>query len=336
MTIQEIEFACDASQTLDFTRHELEGPELSLRKTFYPMGFPAEVRTNSEEILCLFEQAWGGLERRFKTDLIEVHALLTEAESTECPPAPVYRVMQPLLISTANAHNYGVVDLDHNRTHITVSRAALRHKRYLRDFFLDSAATAHIATRHATPVHAGCVALDGRGILLCGDSGAGKSSLSYACARAGWSYVTDDCSFLLNGSRDRTVIGNSSRVRLRLSAAALFPEISGLKMTPRATGKPSIEMETANLPHLTCSETAQADYMIFLNRRGEGPPTLQPYRKDVARYFMRRVLYGSAESLAVQYEAIERMLKAEVLELRYSDLDWAVDRLERLLRGRLW
>jgi hypothetical protein len=95
-------------------------------------------------------------------------------------------------------------------------------------------------------------------------------------------------------------------------------------------------METANLPHLTCSETAQADYMIFLNRRGEGPPTLQPYRKDVARYFMRRVLYGSAESLAVQYEAIERMLKAEVLELRYSDLDWAVDRLERLLRGRLW
>jgi hypothetical protein len=121
-------------------------------------------------------------------------------------------------------------------------------------------------------------------------------------------------------------------VRLRPSAANIFPEINGLKMTPRAAGKPSIEMETASLPHLTCSETARADYMIFLNRRGAGPPTLQPYSKDVARSYMRRVLYGSAESLTLQYEAIEKMLTAEILELRYSDIGWAVDRLERLLR----
>ncbi len=332
MSTEEIDYARGASQPPEFTRHELEGPELSLCRTFYPLGFPAEVRTNSEEILCLFEQAWGWLERKFKTEPIEVHVLLTEAESTECPPTPVHRLMQPLLIGTADAHNYSVVDLDHNRTLITVSRAALRHTRYLRHFFLDSAATSHIATRHATPVHAGCVALDGRGILLCGDSGAGKSSLSYACARAGWSYITDDCSFLLNVSRDRTVIGDSRRVRLRPSAANIFPEINGLKMTPRAAGKPSIEMETASLPHLTCSETARADYMIFLNRRGAGPPTLQPYSKDVARSYMRRVLYGSAESLTLQYEAIEKMLTAEILELRYSDIGWAVDRLERLLR----
>ena len=50
---------------------------------------------------------------------------------------------------------------------------------------------------------------------------------------------------------------------------------------------------------------------------------------------MRQVLYGSAESLAVQYEAIEKFLKVEVLELRYSDMSWAVDRLERLLREGL-
>jgi hypothetical protein len=36
--------------------------------------------------------------------------------------------------------------------------------------------------------------------------------------------------------------------------------------------------------------------------------------------------------LAVQYRAIERLLTAEVFELRYSDLDWAVDRLRTLVR----
>jgi hypothetical protein len=34
----------------------------------------------------------------------------------------------------------------------------------------------------------------------------------------------------------------------------------------------------------------------------------------------------------VQYAAIERVLKAEIFELRYSELDWAVERLEALAR----
>jgi stalled ribosome rescue protein Dom34 len=47
---------------------------------------------------------------------------------------------------------------------------------------------------------------------------------------------------------------------------------------------------------------------------------------------MRQVLYGPAELLAVQYRAIERLLVADVFELRYSDLDWAIDRLRKLVR----
>jgi 2-keto-4-pentenoate hydratase len=45
---------------------------------------------------------------------------------------------------------------------------------------------------------------------------------------------------------------------------------------------------------------------------------------------MRQVLYGPKETLAAQYRAIERLLSVEVLELRYTDLDWAVDRLRML------
>jgi hypothetical protein len=52
----------------------------------------------------------------------------------------------------------------------------------------------------------------------------------------------------------------------------------------------------------------------------------------VARQFMRQALYGSPQSLALQYEAIEHLLTAQVFELRYTDLDWAVDRLQTLVR----
>jgi hypothetical protein len=332
VTVEEIEAACNASQPLDFPRHDVDAPELNHGQMFYPYGFPTEVKTNAPEILTHYAEMWGAFEKRFDTDAIRVDVHVVEGESTGCPPTPKYRLMRPLMLAVADADNYSVADIAESRTRFIVSRATLQHKAYLRYFFLDGGAVIHLATRLATPIHAGCVALRGRGILLLGDSGAGKSSLSYACARTGWTYIADDLSFLLNGGSQRMVIGNCYQVRFRPTAAELFPEVKGLEITPRAAGKPSIEMPTAFFPQMICAQTTHVDFLVFLNRRAGEKPELVPYRKEVARYFMRQVLFGSSESLAAQYAALERLLTAEIFELRYSDLGWAVDRLEKLAR----
>jgi hypothetical protein len=331
MTIEEIETACDASQMLDFSRHVLDAPQLSLTRTLYPLGFPAELRTNSAEMLAEAEEKWGAFEKRFDTETIRLDAHVVESNSTECPPAPWCRIMQPLIVTVADMNNYSIADISLNATQMMLSTAALRNKAYLRCFFLDGIVGCHLATRHATPLHAACVALEECGVLLCGDSGAGKSTLSYACARSGWTYVTDDASFLLNSGTKRLVTGNCHQVRFRPSAAEFFPEVRGLEITPRAAGKPSIELPTAPMPHIKLTQSARVDFIVFINRCA-GPPQLRPYRIDVARYFMRQALYGSPQSLAVQYEAIEHLLTAEVFELQYSDLSWAIERLQKLVR----
>ena len=332
MTIAEIESACDASIPLEFSRHALEVPELSHREMFFPLGFPTVLSTNSPEILSQARNLWPILEKRFDTEPIRVDVHVLESDSKECPPAPVFRFMYPLSISVANTNNYKIGHLDRNLTQITITRATERHKSYLGYFFLGFAPHDHIESRYTAPVHAGCVVRNGRGVLLCGDSGAGKSSLSFACARAGWTYVSDDASDLLIEGKDRLVIGNCEQVRFRPSAVDLFPELEGLEITPRAVGKPSIELPTGPIPGMICAPSAEVDYVVFLNRRVSGPPELVPYRTDVARYFMRQVLFGPAEILAAQYAALERLLTAQVFELRYSDLDWAVHRLETLVR----
>jgi hypothetical protein len=331
MTIQEIETACERSQPLDFSRHEVDAPTLSLKKMFYPLGFPTEVSTNCTEVLEIMEGLWGKFEKQHDTEPIVADVHVVEGSSMECPPAPIYRFMTPLLLGVADGDNYCVSDLQRTTSQITISRAALQSRLYAGYFFLGTPIT-HVATRFATPIHAGCVALDGKGVLLCGDSGAGKSTLSYACARAGWTYVTDDGSFVTNDREDRMVTGDCHRVRFRPATAELFPELKGLEITQRAAGKPSIELPTAPMPNMSCAQNAQVDYIVFVNRHSGGSQELRPYRKDVARYAMQQAFYGLAEMRRKHNATIERLLEAEVFELRYTELDWGIERLQRLVR----
>lgn len=332
MTIQEIERACDSLQPLDFSRPELPKSELSLTRMFYPYGFPVEVRTNAVDVLDVLEGIWGKFEQQYNTTPISSEVHLVTSDSLDCPPLPVYRLMSSLFISIADKDNYSIVDMERNIAQICLSDAALRHKLYAGYYFLGTPVSC-IASRHATPVHAGCVALKGRGVLLCGDSGAGKSTLSYACARKGWTYVSDDGSYLLSCGKDRVVTGNCHQVRFRPTAAELFPEIGELKMMPRAAGKPSVEMQTSMIPGLTCAQATKVDFIVFLNRRSEGRQGLLPYRKDVTRNFMRQMLFGPPNTRDRQHAAIEQLLTAEVFELRYKDLNWAVRRLETLVHN---
>jgi hypothetical protein len=97
-------------------------------------------------------------------------------------------------------------------------------------------------------------------------------------------------------------------------------------------GKPSIELQTSIWPTINVTRRAQIDFIVFLNRRQPDVEDLVLYNRDVARCYMRQNLFGTCQTKLAQYEAIERLLKAEVLELRYQSLDWAVGRLERLMR----
>ncbi len=330
--IQEIETACDSEPISDEAQQGMEGPELSLHCTLYPYGFPLKVRTNSAEMLTLMKETWGAFESRFDFEPLRVEILVLETEDTECPPAANYRLVGSTLTAIADKDNYLLADLSAGRTYMTLSTAALRFKLYLQFFFMELTAGNQVGTRYATPVHGGCVSLNGRGVLLCGESGAGKSTLSYACARAGWKYVTDDCSLVLNWGERNLVTGNFYKVRFRPTAAELFPEVAGIDLTPRAGGKPSIELPTDPMHNIVSSQMEEVNFVVFLNRQSGHTPGLAAYPKDAARQFMRKMLYGTKETLEIQHRTIERLLQVDVFELRYADLDWAIDRLRMLVK----
>ena len=330
-TIRQIKNLDDASLDQEFARHPLEAPQLTMRRMYFPLGFPLEIRTNSQEIFPHCERKWGAFERRFDTEPIVAEIRVIESDSTECPPPPTYRFLEHTMMMIADASNFCIADFPRGRTRMIVSAAALRHPGYVRQVFLDSAAACQIGTAYTTPIHAACVASRGAGVLLCGDSGAGKSSLAYACARAGWEFVTDDTSYLLRGSYDGTIIGDCHKLRFRPSAVDIFPELTGLPVFPRILGRPSMELATAQMVNIRKLESTRVEFVVFLNRRTPGAAELVHKRTDAARQYMRQVLYGSPETLSAQYDDIDQLLATNVFELRYESLEWAVQRLGRLV-----
>jgi hypothetical protein len=306
---------------------------LPLRGVYYPLGFAVEVSTNSAEVLVAAEESWGRFRKAFSDPPVRLDIGVIADDSKECPPAPGCRARGNLLTTIADAKNYVVSDLNRGFAFAWLTQAAVEHRAYLRYYFLEATALTLLDALYLTPLHAACVEIEGQGLLLCGESGAGKSSLAFACARKGWKYLSDDSSAIVRKRKGRLVVGNPHQMRFRESAIELFPELKEQRVTPRFTGKMAIELATSTLPEIATITECQVDYIVFLNRREPGPPSLRSLPEAIAlQYFQQCIFLGDSEAQQAQRSSLDNLLTASVLEMRYRDLDWAVQRLETLVQ----
>ncbi|HWT65328.1 MAG TPA: hypothetical protein VN151_04385 [Terracidiphilus sp.] len=332
LTIEELKEAWAHAEPVETGDPVLANVQLECVGTFYPLGFPVRIETNEPLVLELAEESWRRFAQRFETRPVHLRVTVTEGETSYCPPTPVCRMRDHIVSSIADGENYMVTDLAQLRAVVWATQAAVLHRDYFKYFFLESAAMSSIGSAYATAIHAGCVALDDEGVLLCGDSGAGKTTLTYACARAGWTYVTDDGSYLVHGGDERTVVGNCHQVRFRPSAAELFAELHGRPVMQRAgVGKPSIELALPVAGAFRASTAARVRYMVFLRRNVEREE-LVVFPRAVAQMYLWQRMQCMPYEMNRHLNAMRGLQDVETLELRYNRLDWAVERLAQLVR----
>jgi hypothetical protein len=221
--------------------------ELPLCQRFYPFGFPLDLATNSAHVMEAASEGWGDFIQQFDTPPVRLQLAVARSGNTGLPQQPVVRSREHLMFFVADAENFMVCDFEkHFGFGWTTEFAATDHG-LIRYRFLTAGGLTLIEQQSGASLHCGLVVRNGRGIALMGDSFAGKSTLSYACARAGWTFVSDDGVLLVRDRSDRYAVGDPYAFRLREDASRLFPELRDRMPAVRPNGKLGIEIFTRDL-----------------------------------------------------------------------------------------
>lgn len=308
--------------------------ELPLRATYHFLGFPIEIITNSPLVLAGAEESWGMFQKAYSESPLQIRIGVLPGANKELPPPPTCRGQRNLITQIANSENYMILDARQGFAFGWLTQTAAQNRAYLRYHFLEGTAWILLESLYLTSIHGACVELDGHGVLLCGDSGAGKSSLAYACARNGWKFLSDDSSCLVRNRTGRIVTGNPYQMRFRESAVDLFPELIHQRVSPRATGEMAIELATLTSQEIITTSESSADYIVFLNRFDPMPEGLFHFsRENALRWLQQVVCFGEKHVRDAHYSTLRNLLAAEIVEMRYTRMDSAFRLLELLVHN---
>ena len=303
--------------------------ELGLTGMFYPAGFPLRIATNSAHVMEAAAESWAPFARQFDPRPMRFRVVVEH--DGEVAGEPTFRKQGQLLSFVSDAWNFASGDCRTLSAAIHLSQKTAEDHAVMRWFYLEAMAYMLLTQRYVISLHAGCVARGDAGILICGKSAAGKSTLSFACARAGFTYLADDCTWLLAGRSDRIAIGKPHQMRFRDDVARHFPELEGYVASHRPNGKLSVEVPTSLFPSVRTALRCEIHALVFVDRESGGAPRLERLRSAEAEDMLLADLpsYGPHVN-AVHGATVRSLAELPAWTLHYRELDEAIALLREL------
>lgn len=244
------------------------------------LGLPLTVCSNSPSVIAAAERSFGHW-RNLAADLVDAVAPLRvqvivghadpEIGSSGQPMPFVQRAYDEVFIA-ADSSNLMTAQMDRGVALAFVTPELVANDLHFRHHVLECLALLLASWRDRTPVHAGAVVRNGRAVLLVGHSMVGKSTLCYACLRAGFHLLAEDVVYvsLRQGVR---LWGNAARIHLLPDARGLFAELADVPAQIQANGKYklAVDLTTTGAERLRlCADQA----VICLLQRHDGPASM--------------------------------------------------------------
>ena len=305
------------------------------------LGAQVEFSSNSRQLLAIAQDAFARVpQHRWSRDASCVVRVRLErvrgGMSRAAPPKPVLTSGAGLLLGHVDDRNFVVIDPAGARALIQVDDSMLRHRRLVR-YELIEFATITLATRvqGLVALHAGCVGIRGRGVLLLGSSGAGKSTLALQSALAGLDFLAEDSVFVNPATLYAT--GLSAYVHPREDSLRLIGDPRARRAIRKAPGirrrsgvhKREIDLRRG-LARLAPRPLRIAATVVLSARRSRGGDNLVPLTSvELRRVLRAEQPYAAARPGWREFE--QRVIRAGAFRLgRVSPAD-GVAALRKLL-----
>jgi hypothetical protein len=261
------------------------------------LGADVKFRSNSRALLRLVEHAYAHLPKhRLGASVPQLRiTLLLDKQPARAArgglPGPFQLLHgSALLAASSGGADYVFLAPQANAALIVVSERTLGFAELAR-YELIEFAVFTLATRsqRLVPLHAACVALQGRGLLLMGDSGAGKSTLSLQCLLQGLEFLSEDSVFVDARTLRASGIANFLHVRadsLRWVAdARVAAAIRRSPVIRRRSGQRKFEWDLRRTQFPLAATSVQITGVVFLSakRAMAGTQLLQPISRTGLR-----------------------------------------------------
>ena len=194
------------------------------------MGARVVIETNCQRVLDIAERAfgaWRALESTpdvIETEITRVRITVEKDASRGSAPPLQYKVHGRERAEIRCGASIGVADTRTQTATATVREGLLHHADHFRHSFLETLVLFLVSARDRQPFHAAAVINGDVALLLAGPPGVGKSTLMYACMKAGMRVLADDHVNLQSRPQLR-IWGMPAYVHVRAEARTFFPEL---------------------------------------------------------------------------------------------------------------
>jgi hypothetical protein len=224
-----------------------------LRLPLQLLGGRFEFQTASRELMRIVRWAYADLPAHRMSAAVPrcaVRLVLGDAAASLAAgePAPLTMMSGPALLCGASpAGNLATICAQQRTALVVVGREMLRFPYHLRYELIEFAVfTLAARVQGLMPLHAACVGSGRRGILLLGESGAGKSTAVLHCGLAGLDLVSEDSLFVAPQTLLTTGVANFLHVRaqsLRFLPAADAAMLRRSPVIRRRSGVEKLEID---------------------------------------------------------------------------------------------
>jgi hypothetical protein len=241
-----------------------------------------------------------------------------------------------LLCGTTSSSDFAVLSSDHRSALVVVSRDMLRFPYHTRYELIEFAVfTLAARSQGLMPLHGACVGRDGRGLLLFGDSGAGKSTASLHCLLRGMDFLAEDSIFVTPDTMLATGIANFLHVRCDSLHSLPASSASMIRRSPvirRRSGVEKFEVDLRRPEFRLAASPLKITGVVFMSAHSAGRGALLTplsSRESLAR-FKKSQSYAVAQPGWTTFR--KRLGAAPAFELRRGrNPAEAADALQTLL-----